>query len=357
MNTFPARAVLGLMAVLLVAAGRLLACSTPVCQYALANWPADTYDVQISANAGDLDALRKSCALTWSTVGGTEANAAVRFRADAALPALTAQVALRFPNHASDRPPLWAGALSAERLRAIVDSPVRAQLATELLGGAAAVFLFLPGGDTAVDAAARARLQTALAEVSRTLVPPAVADDTPGAAAGAPAAFRFPILEVSREDPDEAFLRALLLASEADLAGLREPLAFPVFGRGRLLYAIAGAGINREVLAEACAFLTGACSCEVKAQNPGVDLLLLADWSRVAGTDDSGFTELPPLTGLSASSPAGTVAPPPEPVVAPAAALVPRSPPLTSRALAVIGAALAAVLAGTLAVLLRSRSR
>ncbi|MFT5104551.1 MAG: hypothetical protein ACI9UA_000166, partial [Pseudoalteromonas tetraodonis] len=29
-----------------------------------------------------------------------------------------------------------------------------------------------------------------------------------------------------------------------------------------------------------CFFLTGACSCQVKAQNPGWDLLLSADWEK-----------------------------------------------------------------------------
>jgi len=147
---------------------------------------------------------------------------------------------------------------------------VRARLAAELVHGAAAVFLFLPAGDTAVDTAARARLQTTLEEMSRTLAPPPPDADAVALATEAlpSAPFRFAILEVSRQDPAEEFLQAMLLASEPDLAGLREPMAFPVFGRGRALYAIVGAGINQDVLAEACVFLTGACSCQVKAQNP-----------------------------------------------------------------------------------------
>lgn len=355
MKTFPGQAVLALTAVWLplVAGVGLSACSTPVCQYALANWPADIYDIQVSANAADVTALRASCGATLDLAGGAEVNAALRFREDATLPALTAQVALRFPDHPADRPPIWAGVLSPERLQGIAGSPIRTQLAAELLGGAAAVFLFLPGNDPAVDVAARARLQATLEEMSRTLVPAPAVADPPAAEAGPPPPFRFVALEVPRQDPAEEFLRAMLLASEPDLAGLREPLVFPVFGRGRVLYAIAGAGINRDVLADACIFLTGACSCEVKAQNPGVDLLLRADWSRVAGQADSSFTELPPLTGLSAAavdeSPVAAAA-------APVAPLAPRASSLSPRILVVAAVAVLAILAGTFVVLMVRRS-
>ncbi len=359
MKILPGRVVLALTAALLplVAGVGLSACSTPVCQYALANWPADTYDIQVSANAADLAALRASCGATFGVAGGADVNAALRFREDATLPALTAQVALRFPDHPADRPPIWAGVLSAERLQGILDSPVRTRLAAELLGGAAAVFLFLPAGDPAVDTPAHARLQATLDEMARTLAPPAAVAEPPAAEAPAAAPFRFVALEVPRQDAAEEFLRAMLLASEPDLAGLREPLVFPVFGRGRVLYAIAGAGINRDVLADACIFLTGACSCEVKAQNPGVDLLLRADWSRVAGQADSSFTELPPLTGLSAAAVANS--PPVAVAVAAPVAVAPpalRASSLVPRPLAVAAVAVLAVLAGTFVVLAVRRS-
>ncbi len=42
-----------------------------------------------------------------------------------------------------------------------------------------------------------------------------------------------------------------------------------------------GAGINADNLRESAAFVTGACSCQVKEQNPGFDLLLNADWNKL----------------------------------------------------------------------------
>jgi hypothetical protein len=69
---------------------------------------------------------------------------------------------------------------------------------------------------------------------------------------------------------------------------------FPVFGQGRVLYALVGAGINEMTIAETCGFLVGACSCQVKALNPGTDLLIWADWW--AGLEGLGGPQ--PLAGV-----------------------------------------------------------
>jgi len=57
-----------------------------------------------------------------------------------------------------------------------------------------------------------------------------------------------------------------------------EPIVFPVFGRGRALFALVGEGINSDNLREAIAFITGPCGCEIKMMNPGVDLLMSVNW-------------------------------------------------------------------------------
>jgi hypothetical protein len=42
-----------------------------------------------------------------------------------------------------------------------------------------------------------------------------------------------------------------------------------------------GEGISDANIYAACSFLVGWCSCQIKAQNPGVDLLMLADWNNM----------------------------------------------------------------------------
>lgn len=355
------------LALFLLGALRLAACSTPVFQYALENWPPDVYDVVVAVNGLSEATVRTVADSVLRPDVGGRANAGLRVREDPAVAAGSGHIEVRFPHQPPAAPALWTRPWSSESLRQIADSPVRSRLADELLHHASAVFLFLPAGDAAADTAARARLETTLQELARTLVLPTPDDDAaPGDTAAAPRPLRFAILDIPPDDPAEAFLRHLLLATEPDLAGLKQPMAFPVFGRGRVLYAIVGAGINRDVLAETCAFLAGACSCLVKSQNPGVDLLLRADWDQVTGLgSEGGATELPPLTLLelppldvpSAASaaplpPAASASPPAVPP-----AMVPPPPALLSRRLLQV-AALAVVIAavGSL-VLWRSRSR
>lgn len=342
--------------VLLVGAWAASACSTPVFQYALENWPPDVYDLVLSGH-GPLDA--ETLAAAEAAVRGDEGtgvNAGLRPRDDEGLPAGEARLTVRFPGQPPELAPVWTGAWSLDRLRWVLDSPLRRRLAEELIGGATAVFLFLPCGERDADAAARARLQSCLEELARTVELPPPDETTPEAAADGAArpAVRFPILDVSPDDPAEGFLRALLRASEPDLGALREPMAFPVFGRGRLLYAIVGGGINREVLAETCLFLTAACSCQVKAQNPGVDLLLRANWEQALDGLTGTLEELPPLTGLGARPEPAAPSAEPAPMPPPAGA-APPPPRAIGHMVWLAGAVLLFLLGGTLAVLLRRR--
>src|SRR5262249_42605094 len=56
---------------------------------------------------------------------------------------------------------------------------------------------------------------------------------------------------------------------------------FPIFGRGRALCSLEGKALAAKDIEEAARFLCGACSCQVKELNPGVDLLIAADWDEL----------------------------------------------------------------------------
>jgi hypothetical protein len=87
---------------------------------------------------------------------------------------------------------------------------------------------------------------------------------------------------------------------DPEIAG--QPMAFPVFGRGRALYALVGAGIVPGTIEDASQFLVGACQCTVKADNPGIDLLMSADWDGLVQPSLPVDTTAPPLVGLSGFS-------------------------------------------------------
>jgi hypothetical protein len=121
------------------------------------------------------------------------------------------------------------------------------------------------------------------------------------------------VIRVSRQDAQEATLIATLMGSEEDLKGLeKEPMVFPVFGRGRALYALIGKGIRPETIEEAATFLIGKCSCQVKEQNPGIDLLFTADWKKLAKGSPLLDRDLPNLAALAEAAAPVTVTTQPE---------------------------------------------
>jgi len=122
--------------------------------------------------------------------------------------------------------------------------------------------------------------------------------------------YEFSTLAISRSDPQERMLLEMLLKSEPDLGDYAdEPIVFPVFGRGRALYALASEGVNADTIRETIAFLTGPCGCEIKMLNPGVDLLMSVNWDAAAMQFYQEFYEmaeepLPELTGVFPEEPA-----------------------------------------------------
>jgi hypothetical protein len=110
----------------------------------------------------------------------------------------------------------------------------------------------------------------------------------------------FSAVRLSRQDAAEQAFDAMLRGSEPDLRQLNDPIAIPVFGRGRTYYALAGQGIQPDTIEENGHFLCGACSCQIKNENPGVDLLIAMNWDAHIGGSAMPEVVLPELTGIGA---------------------------------------------------------
>jgi len=213
---------------------------------------------------------------------------------------------------------IYRGALSAEAFAEMVDSPTRRKIGEQLAKGHAGVFILLANGD----AAAREKAEKLLAEVGADVrsgkidlyVAPQnggqVSERPDGAAERPgdllpvprggkkgdekPAAEKkegadkkasladISVVVVRRDDPKEQWLVRQLLAVESDLAELDQPMIFTSFGRGRVMPPLVGKGIRRDNLEEALHYVTGACVCTVRDQNPGFDLLTRFDWTTAA---------------------------------------------------------------------------
>lgn len=280
------------------------ACSVPVFRYALERWPSEYFNVLVF-HRGQLSAEHKAVAdwlgaraedanrpcnasVTLVDVSAVDANdpnsampksiAAVwESQKDKPLPRMVAC----YPSPPGRRFVAWSGDLTASAAKLLVDSPARRKVFDSICKGDSAVWVLVESGDRAKDATAAKLLTEELNRLAG-LIPMPSADDPydTDESVGPKVRMGFSVVRVSRDDPAEATFVDILMATESDLveASKGEPTAFPIFGQGRVLFALVGKGINTDNLEEYVAFLCGPCSCQVKNQNPGVDMLFAADW-------------------------------------------------------------------------------
>ena len=313
-SLFHPRFLLTLAALFLLAAP-VAACSVPVFRYALERWPSDPYEVVVF-HRGALTADQQSLVDGLSPEGRAgEIAANVQVRAvdldqnsDAALTQLWESRAsetlplmvLRYPHPLE---PAWAGPLDADNISNLLDSPQRRELAHRLLKGETAVWILLECGDAAKNDAAATLIEQELARAQQTLELPEIdqQDLVDGLMTASPDELKiaFSLVRLPRTDPQEKIFVEMLLGSEPDLREFDEPLAYPIFGRGRALYTLVGAGINAETISEACKTLVGPCTCQVKEQNPGMDVLMAVNWDGLVTPASPAAKPLPPLIGVS----------------------------------------------------------
>ena len=287
-----------------LAASVALACNVPVFRYALERWPADPYELVVlhegklsAEEVAAVDMLRKT-----DLRSDTPANFNVRtIEISASNDRLLEDIWKKregdsgpllvtlYPRNAQEVPDRIVSVhpLSSQIVQRSVDSPMRQQLAKRLLSGDSAVWVFVPCGDKDQDEAALERLKLEVKKNQQSLeLPPQdelEEDDLFQPENPIELRLGFSIITVDRKDPKETFFLEMLMGSEPDLESLEEPMAFPVIGRGRVLYALVGKGIFRDTIAMASRFVVGPCSCQVKEQNPGFDLLLAVDWDEKLG--------------------------------------------------------------------------
>ena len=310
-------------------AGDLEGCSVPVFRYALERWVPDSYNVFIFHRGGLsveqqglVDRLNSksmskagdvNLSLTRIDVADSmEPESMELWEAQGTQSLPWMMVSFPWKRFAPDS--LWSGPMTKDSVDRLLDSPVRREVARRLLQGDSAVWVLLESGDSAKDEAAMERLNARLKHLESTLELPVLnpEDIEEGLISIKEDQLKigFSTIRLSRDDPYETFFVRNLLGSEDDLTEYDEPIAFPIFGRGRVLYGLIGAGIAPDVIDDASLFLTGACSCEVKEQNPGVDLLMSVGWDRLITTQYDIDRELPPLSGFVGMSDQSSMASP-----------------------------------------------
>lgn len=264
---------------LLLATTHVLACSVPVFRYALEHWEADAYRVTAPAGAK----LPENYVVTTGEAQNIE---------------------LRQPKSARNDAVIWSAPFTPENVNVMIDSPARKAVAERLGNGESAVWVFLASGDPAKDAAAIKALEERLDYLAGVMnLPKLDEQDIKNGLVSVPGdglRLAFSMVKVKRDDPAETAFVAMLMASEEDLAGFtQEPMVFPIFGQGRALYALVGKGIRAETIDEAAQFLIGSCSCQVKEQNPGMDIAMAVDWRQMVKDQALPGQKLPELSEMA----------------------------------------------------------
>ena len=288
----------------------------PVFRYALERWQADPYDL-ILYHRGPLSEEQEEWVQTMEQASEDipytnlfvtrvdldsqdvpEEALALWEKQDNAQPPW---LVLLFAARPGPPDPIWSGPLTPTHVARILDSPARRELAKRLGEGESAVWILLEVGDPERDEAAQETLTQALEKLKKELaLPDLAAWGMPEVPEGWPELkVDFSVISVSRKDVKESILVEMLLRVEDDLLEYQEPMALPLFGRGRALYALVGRGIHEENVAEACAFLVGPCLCQVKGMIPGRDIIFSAHWDALLG--DGRATDLlpPPFPALA----------------------------------------------------------
>ncbi len=286
---------------LLIVACVAMACETPVYRYAMYRWQPAPYEVYFfhAETPNEQDQRVQELLTEFERGGDSRANVAyipVNISADPDLASVPPDVKKAWLQRESkDLPayfistPYGVGIafdqLDETKVKVLVESPARKSLAAQLETGKLGVFVMLGGKDAAETEATEALLNGLVTEVQEGKVSLYISPAKGAAASEAQPATPnndLGFIKIDRNNAEEQWFVRSLLAIEPDLADEERPMVFLVYGRARALLPYIGKGITRENLIREIEFISGACSCTVKEQNPGVDLLVRYDWDSAA---------------------------------------------------------------------------
>ncbi len=309
--TLKIRPVLLFFVIILSISGSALtssACTTPVWRYALEQWWPDPFyiDVQrpdeLTTNQQQaVDLLESS-----NEQKNTFANIVVDVVIDSSVntPVLTVEYPGK-PGMEMDKP-FWKTELTFESATNVLSSPFRKRLATELGSGENVVWFVLESSNAETNEAVMNLLEAQVGKAEKEYeeyrqYANRIATSEYDKAYTLPKMNNL-FLSLDRGNKEEEFFIKSLLHLYPDLKSSQEPMVFVVYGKGRCLPPIVGDEITVANIDYYFQFLSGPCSCMIKDNNPGFDLLMEYDWEEAAFMDDAYVDDTPPeLTGVMGS--------------------------------------------------------
>ena len=150
---------------------------------------------------------------------------------------------------------------STDELQTLLESPLLTKIYNELMGGKLCVLLLLKNGDQ--------KQNDHSADVLNKYLSGSILKDI------------IPLIHLNPDNEQERMFIKILLNVENDLAFIKEPMLFGIFGRLRILEPLVGKGITTENINYLIQFLSADCSCVIKTQMPGIDMLYFNKWNDV----------------------------------------------------------------------------
>ncbi len=276
------------------------ACDTPVYRYAMYRWEPAPYEIYYFHNDPIGDEAAKLHEQIEAAARSEDKPANVMFvpvplKEDTELRRIPPDVKAAWLKQEEPTIPsymvvtplgvqLHSGDLDEATLKALLDSPARTDIANQLEKGKACVMVLLTGSDKAANQEAEKAAKTLIKDIADGkielyMTPPMYG--IPGEDQPEPPKVEIGFYKLDRNNAKEKWLIESLLSIESDLKDDEfkdKAMVFGIFGRGRALPPFVGKGINPDNLLDCVDFVTGACSCTVKDQNPGMDLLFTKDW-------------------------------------------------------------------------------
>ncbi len=256
---------------LVLAAHAAWGCTIPVFRFALDRWESDGFRLVVPASALKQPETAK---LLIPFHGNAAANLKINESSDAAL---------KEPHLLDSRDgsaPLWSGALNAGNLDTLLESPARKELLKRILDGESVIWVAVID-DKPESKAAADHLEKRLHYLEQVIgLPPQDPDDPDSQLGPGPTLkLKLTLMRVSQKDATEKLFCSMLAGQKcAQVLAKGQCFAAPVFGRGRVLGAWPLEELDDTSIEDITMFLTGRCSCRVKRESPGWDVLLKVDW-------------------------------------------------------------------------------
>ncbi len=285
------------------------ACKLPVFRYALERWEVDRYRIVALVENPEASDIKEAVDLLQDKQVG-ERNVDIEiidvnqlteeqwWQLEGVDQGVTDQLQVYFPTQDGNHRLGWSGELTGASVLSWLSSPLREALVKDLAAGVSAVWVLVEGADESVNAEVERKLLASIARANQEIKLPegVITQDeaaeyfiqNPGASMDDVLRCRVPLrvdFQLRRLAMGQAEEVATLSMIESLGIEKGKPFLVPIFGRGRMLDAIPAESLNPEVVLNACRYMVGECSCTVKAQNPGIDLLLTVDWQEELQTE------------------------------------------------------------------------